>query len=149
MGCRCAADPEFPFNGANGRARTGSIGHDCLARKGNAEGARLAICDIAVGGNVNFILVYMFTLVAFPTASASAIEKLLANMFVACQYSLLMRVSGSLYKGVPFADSLVGTSSWQCLISIRVRRRRTRRRRNRSPRRRQLVCVGVVYTPLR
>ncbi len=40
-----------------------------IASRGNIMLKELdfAICDIAVGGTVNFVLVYMFTLVAFPT----------------------------------------------------------------------------------
>lgn len=133
---RVAADPDFPFKVLMeetvglGLAASGMIaarGKDILKE------IDFAFCDIAVGGTLNFILVYLLTpaVVVGGAAKSGALARLgkmtaqlPANVFTAGGYSLGQRVTSFLYKGTlfavcGFAGSLVGTSLSQILVFVR------------------------------
>lgn len=124
---RVAADPDFPFKvlmeETVGLALAAS---GMIAARGKNILAELdfAFCDIAVGGTLNFILVYLLTPAFGARAGGGALAKLPANLFAGGDYSLAMRAGGFLYKGALFAGcgfvgSLLGTSASQGLLLLR------------------------------
>lgn len=125
---RCAADAEFPFKvlmeltvglGLSSSGMIAARGKDILKE------LDFAICDIAVGAAVNFLLVYLLTpTFAPPGAKLSAVARLPANVFIAGQHSLPSRLGTFLYKGglfgvCGFFAALAGTAASQGLIAIR------------------------------
>lgn len=133
---RVAADPDFPFKVLMeetvglGLAASGMIaarGKDILKE------IDFAFCDIAVGGTLNFILVYLLTPAvvvggAAKSGSLARLGKLTAqlpaNVFTAGGYSIGQRLASFFYKGAlfavcGFAGSLVGTSLSQVLVLVR------------------------------
>lgn len=133
---RVAADPDFPFKVLMeetvglGLAASGMIaarGKDILNE------LDFAFCDIAVGGTLNFILVYLLTPAVVAGGAVrsgmlarlgKATGQLPANVFASGGYSLGSRVASFLYKGAlfsvcGFAGSLVGTSLSQVLVLVR------------------------------
>lgn len=133
---RVAADPDFPFKVLMeetvglGLAASGMIaarGKDILNE------LDFAFCDIAVGGTLNFILVYLLTpaILVGGASKGGAMgrlgqmtSKLPANAFTAGAYSVGERLSSFFYKGMlfavcGFAGSLVGTSLSQVLVLLR------------------------------
>lgn len=129
---RVLADADFPFKVLMeltvglGLAASGMIA---------ARGARImeeldfALCDIVVGGTLNFILVYLLSpAVAAGGAGgagvAARLGRLPANVFARGAFSAGQRVGGFLYKGVlfavcGFAGSVVGTGVSQGLVAAR------------------------------
>lgn len=125
---RCAADAEFPFKvlmeltvglGLSSSGMIAARGKDIIKE------LDFAICDIAVGAAVNFLLVYLLTpTFAPPGAKLSAVARLPANVFIAGAYSLPSRVATLLYKGAlfgvcGFCAALAGTAASQGLIAVR------------------------------
>lgn len=122
---RVAADAEFPFKVLMeetvglGLAASGMIaarGKDILSE------LDFAFCDIAVGGTLNFILVYL--LAPCFGAKSGRFASLPSNLFVQGHFSLPARIAGFVYKGVlfsacGFAGSLVGTTLSQSLLFVR------------------------------
>lgn len=91
-----------------------------------------AFCDIAVGGAMNFILVYLLTpTIGGSVVGAGVIGKVMgrmgmlpANVFSKGAFSMTQRAGSFAYKGVlfagcGFAGSLFGTSMSQMLIGVR------------------------------
>lgn len=130
---RVAADPDFPFKVL--MEETVGVG---LAASGMiaARGAEIwneidfAVCDVAVGATLNFILVYLLSPVApIPGAAAapnmlSRFSNLPANIFAPGSFPASQRVAGFLYKGVLFSlcgflGSVVGTTLSQGLVHLR------------------------------
>ena len=97
-----------------------------VAARGDRIWAELdfAFCDIAVGGTLNFILVYLLT----PSIGAAAggfASGLPASVFSPGQYGVAKRVGAFLYKGglfagCGFAGSVLGTSLSQGLLLVRT-----------------------------
>lgn len=122
---RVAADPEFPFKVLmEETVGLGLAASGMIAARGKKilSEIDLAFCDIAVGGTLNFILVYLLA----PTigARASSLSNLPANLFVKGSYPLHSRIVGFLYKGTlfsicGFAGSVVGSTLSQSLIAAR------------------------------
>lgn len=125
---RCAADPEFPFKVLMeltvglALSSSGMIG----ARGKNIfKELDFAVCDIAVGAAVNFVLVYLLAPVLLPASvKPSVFAKLPANMFIAGNHSLPARIATLGYKGAlfavcGFAASVFGTTVSQGLIAVR------------------------------
>lgn len=122
---RVAADPEFPFKVLMEETMgLGLAASGMIAARGKKilSEIDLAFCDIAVGGTLNFILVYLLA----PTvgARASSLSNLPANLFVKGSYPLHSRIVGFLYKGTlfsicGFAGSVVGSTLSQSLIAAR------------------------------
>lgn len=133
---RVAADPDFPFKvlmeetvglGLSGSGMIAARGKDILNE------LDFAFCDIAVGGTLNFILVYLLTPAIVVgggvqtglMASVGRFAKSLpANAFSPGSYSIGSRLAGFLYKGGLFAvcgfgGSLLGTSLSQVLVFVR------------------------------
>lgn len=132
---RVLADPEFPFKVLmEETVGLGLAASGMIAARGKEILNELdfAICDIAVGATLNFILVYLLSPVA-PAVGATAVSKsafarftssLPANMFAPGVFTVSQRAQGFLYKGAlfavcGFAGSLVGTSLSQALLTIR------------------------------
>lgn len=135
---RVAADPDFPFKVLMeetvglGLAASGMI---AARGKNILNELDFAFCDIAVGGTLNFILVYLLTPAVVVGGGAAAqrgmigslgqvMKRLPANVFSKGGYSIGERVGGYLYKGGLFAvcgfgGSLLGTSLSQVLVLVR------------------------------
>lgn len=125
---RCAADPEFPFKVLMeltvglGLSSSGMI---AARGKNILNELDFALCDIAVGAAVNFVLVYLLTPALLPAAmKPSVFARLPANVFIAGQYSVPSRIATLGYKGVlfamcGFAASMFGTAATQGLIAAR------------------------------
>lgn len=122
---RVAADPEFPFKVLMEETMgLGLAASGMIAARGKKilSEIDLAFCDIAVGGTLNFILVYL--LAPAIGARASTLSNLPSNLFVKGNYPLYSRVIGFLYKGIlfsvcGFAGSVVGSTLSQSLIATR------------------------------
>eukprot|EP00177_Eucheuma_denticulatum_P004428 GFKZ01008040.1.p1 GENE.GFKZ01008040.1~~GFKZ01008040.1.p1 ORF type:complete len:390 (-),score=51.61 GFKZ01008040.1:1295-2464(-) len=133
---RVAADPDFPFKVLMeetvglGLAASGMIaarGKDILNE------LDFAFCDIAVGGTLNFILVYLLTPAVvvggatqsgFLAGMGRMVKNLPANAFSAGTYTANQRFMGFMYKGGLFAvcgfgGSLLGTTLSQILVLVR------------------------------
>lgn len=85
----------------------------------------LALCDIAVGATLNFMLVYLLAPVAGAAGGAGFLARLPSNAFSDGRYNLFLRSASFLYKGVVFsacgfAGSLVGTTLSQGLLYLRT-----------------------------
>lgn len=127
---RVAGDPDFPFKllmeetVGLGLAASGMIaarGKNILAE------LDLALCDIAVGATLNFILVYLLTPVI--GAKGGMFASLPSNVFSTGTYTMPQRVVSFAYKGVLFGacgfmGSMVGTSLSQGLLLLRRQRDR-------------------------
>lgn len=119
---RVAADPDFPFKLLMEETMgLGLAASGMIAARGKNILSELdfAFCDIAVGGTLNFLLVYLLT----PAIGASQgrFAALPANVFSQGSYSLMARTGTFFYKGsvfaaCGFAGSLLGTSLAQTLI---------------------------------
>lgn len=120
---RVAADPSFPFKLLMEETVGLSLAASgMVAARGDKiwEELDFAICDIAVGGALNFILVYLLSPVHGASASGY-VGTLPANAFSTGAYTLAQRLAGFLYRGVLFAacgfgGSVVGTGLSQALI---------------------------------
>lgn len=125
---RCAADPEFPFKvlmeltvglGLSSSGMIAARGKDILKE------LDFALCDVAVGAAVNFILVYLLTPVWAPAgAKLSPFARLPANVFIAGNYSLVSRLGCLFYKSALFGvcgffAAIAGSTASQGLIAIR------------------------------
>lgn len=122
---RVAADPEFPFKVLMEETMgLGLAASGMVAARGEKILSELdfAFCDIAVGGTLNFILVYL--LAPAIGVGATRFSALPANLFVKGSYPLHTRFLGFLYKGAlfsvcGFAGSIVGSTLSQSLIAAR------------------------------
>lgn len=123
---RVQADKDFPFKVL--MELTVGLG---LAASGMvaARGARIwdeldfALCDVAVGATLNFLLVYLLSPVA--GAKVGRVAALPANLFAVGNYGAAERLAGFVWKGVlfaacGFAGSLVGTGASMGLVKVRT-----------------------------
>lgn len=81
-----------------------------------------AICDIAVGATLNFILVFLLAPVA--ATRPGMFSALPSNCFSTGMYSISQRIASLLYKGILFSvcgfmGSVVGSSLSQTLLQLR------------------------------
>ena len=125
---RCAADPEFPFKvlmeltvglGLSSSGMIAARGKDILKE------LDFALCDIAVGAAVNFILVYLLTPAWAPAgAKLGPLARLPANVFIAGNYSIASRLGCLFYKSALFGvcgffAAIAGSTASQGLIAVR------------------------------
>lgn len=126
---RCAADAEFPFKVLMElTVGVGLSASGMIAARGKniIKELDFALCDIAVGGTLNFILVYLLTPVATAVPVSSMLARLPSNIFVAGQYSLGARAAGFAYKGAlfacaGFAGSMIANTASRGLLAIRTK----------------------------
>lgn len=132
---RVLADPDFPFKVLmEETVGLGLAASGMIAARGKSILRELdfALCDIAVGATLNFILVYLLSPAVArsgPSAVGAAglmrlFNKLPSNVFVKGNYSIAQRTAGFFYKGAVFAlcgflGSVVGTTLSQALVAIR------------------------------
>lgn len=125
---RVAADPEFPFKLLMEQTvGVGLAASGMVAARGKAILCELdlALCDIAVGATLNFLLVFLLTPVYGATAG-----RVPTHVFATGPYSAPVRVlgfvgKGALFAGCGFAGSVVGTTASRGMMGLqRALRRR-------------------------
>lgn len=126
---RVLADPNFPFKVLmEETVGLGLAGLGMVAARGSEilNEIDFALCDILVGGTLNFMLVYLLSPVYGGAAAggANGLAALPTSLFSPGAYTVPARVASFAYKGVlfgacGFAGSLVGTGLTQVLVLAR------------------------------